>query len=412
MSSACCSGCLKQIERHIEMQYRPFGRTWSQVHNMVHRACAVRCALLGFALALSFGVHAAESVMDSSIVFGQSAPLSGSAAQLGVDFNFGANLHFYEVNKEGGVHGRKMELRILDDKYEPERTLENTRRLIQDDKVFALMGYVGSATSQAVLPLVNESGVPFLAAFTGSEALRTPFNPNIFNMRAGYFDETAAIVRHLSTVGMKRIAVFHENDANGRAALEGVERAVKSMGLSLVASGSVERNGIDVGKAVRDIIAAKPQAVVMMAAYSGSVAFISEMQKLESPPWLWKTSFVGSQVLARELEERGRGIQISQVVPYPWNTNNALVRSYHKVLAEVKGEPGFGSLEGYIAAKVVVEALRRAGGKLSRASFVKAMESLQPYDMGGYTVRFSPDNHNGSTYVDLTMISTSKKFIR
>lgn len=370
-----------------------------------------RCALLGFALAFSVGIHA-ENAMDGPIVLGQSAPLSGPAAQLGVDFNFGANLHFYEVNKEGGVHGRKIELRILDDKYEPERTIENTRRLIQEDQVFALMGYVGSATSQAVLPLVNESGVPFLAAFTGSEALRAPFNPYIFNMRAGYSDETEAIVRHLSTLGMQRIAVFHENDANGRAALDGVERAVKSRGLSLVASGSVERNGIDVAKAVRDISVAQPQAVVMMAAYSGSVAFIREMQELDSPPWLWNTSFVGSQVLARELEDRGRGIQISQVVPFPWKANNLLVQAYHKVLADVKGEPGFGSLEGYIAAKVVVEALRKAGGNPTRASFVKAMESLQPYDLGGYTVRFSPANHNGSTYVDLTMITNGQKFVR
>jgi len=385
--------------------FYPFSLAWLRLH-------AGRCALLGFALSFSFGIHAEKPMAADPIIFGQSAPLSGPAAQLGVDFNFGANLYFYEVNKEGGVHGRKIELRIFDDKYEPERTIENTQRLIQEDKVFALMGYVGSATSQAVLPLVNESGIPFLAAFTGSETLRAPFNPNVFNMRAGYFDETGAIVRHLSTLGMKRIAVFHENDANGKAALEGVERAVKSMGLSLVASGSVERNGIDVGKAVRDISAAQPQAVVMMAAYSGSVAFIREMQKLDSPPWLWNTSFVGSQVLARELEERGRGIQISQVVPFPWNANNALVRGYQKVLTEVKGEPGFGSLEGYIAAKVVVEALRRAGSNPSRASFVKAMESLQPYDMGGYTIRFSPSNHNGSTYVDLTMITTGQKFVR
>lgn len=358
------------------------------------------------------GSGQAQSAPEGGIVFGQSAPLSGPAAQLGVDFNFGANLYFYEVNRDGGVHGRKIELRVLDDRYEPERTIENTRRLILEDRVFALMGYVGSTTSQAALPLITENGIPFLAPFSGSEALRAPFNANVFHMRAGYFDETEAIVRHLSTLGMKRIAVFHENDATGRAALDGVGRAVKARGLSLVASGSVERNGIDVAKAVRDISAAEPQAVVMMAAYSGSVAFIREMQKLDSPPWLWNTSFVGSQVLARELEDKGRGIQISQVVPFPWNANNALVRAYHRVLAEVKGEPGFGSLEGYIAAKVVVEALRRAGSNPTRASFVKAMESLQPYDLGGYTVRFSPSNHNGSTYVDLTMITTGQKFVR
>ena len=363
-------------------------------------------------VAVFSGWAQAETSQDGPIVFGQSAPLSGPAAQLGVDFNFGANLHFYEVNRAGGVSGRKVELRILDDRYEPERTVENTRRLIKDDKVFALFGYVGSSTSQAVLPQIAESGVPFIGAFTGSESLRTPFNRYVFNIRAGYFDETEAIVRHLSTLGMKRIAVFHEDDANGRAALLGVEKALKLRGLSLVASGSVERNGIDIAKAVREISAVKPQAVVMMSAYGGSVAFIREMQKMGSPPLLWNVSFVGSQVLARELEQNGRGVQISQVVPFPWNTSNALVRSYQKVLAEVNGEPGFGSLEGYIAAKVAVEGLRRAGRNPSREAFVKALESLQPYDMGGYTVRFSPDSHNGSTYVDLTMITLDQRFLR
>jgi branched-chain amino acid transport system substrate-binding protein len=354
----------------------------------------------------------AQTSTGNPIVFGQSAPLSGAAAQLGVDFNFGANLHFYEVNRSGGILGRKIELRILDDRYEPERTIENTRRLIKDDKVFALFGFVGSSTSQAALPMATENGVPFIGAFTGSESLRAPFNPYVFNIRAGYFDETEAIVRHLSTLGLQRIAVFHEDDPNGQAALLGVERALKSRGLTLVASGSVERNGIDVAKAVRTISTSKPQAVVMMSAYGGSVSFIREMQKMDSPPWLWNVSFVGSQVLVRELEQRGQGVQISQVVPFPWNTNNPLVRSYQKVLAEVKGAPGFGSLEGYIAAKVAAEGLRRAGRNPTREGFIKALETMQPYDMGGYTVRFSPQNHNGSTYVDLTMITENQRFLR
>lgn len=377
------------------------------------RAHALAAAWLFAACTLGPSTGAqAQDAMQAAIVIGQSAPLSGPAAQLGVDFNYGANLHFYEVNRQGGVHRRRIELRVLDDRYEPQRTVENTRRLIEEDKVFALMGYVGSTTSQAVLPLVTDSGIPFLAPFSGSEALRSPFNPYVFNVRAGYADEAEAIVQHLLTTGLQRIAVFHENDANGLVALEVVKRTAQSRGLSLVATGSVERNGIDVAKAVQDISAARPQAVVMMAAYSGSVAFIREMQALGSAPRLWNTSFAGGQMLARELEDRARGTHISQVVPFPWNANNGLVRSYHKVLAEVRGEPGFGSLEGYIAAKVVVEALRRAGRDPSRAAFLKALESLQPYDLGGYAVHFSPTNHNGSRFVDLTMISTGQKFVR
>ncbi|MDZ7919488.1 ABC transporter substrate-binding protein [Rhodoferax sp.] len=278
-------------------------------------------------------------------MFGQSTSLSGAAAQQGVDFNFGVNLHFYEVNRSRGIHGRKLELKILDDRYEPERTTANSQRLINDEKVFGLVGYVGSAATQATLPMITQSSIPFIGAFSGAEDLRSPFNPNVFNIRASYMDEAEAIVRHLNTLGFKRIAVFHENDANGRLALQGVERALKARGLTLVGNGSVERNGIDVAQAVKDITATQPQAVVMIAAYGGTVAFIREMQKLPSPPWLWNLSFVGSQVLARELEERGRGIQVSQVVPFPWSPNSTVMRAYSKVLAEVKAEPGFGSLE-------------------------------------------------------------------
>lgn len=354
----------------------------------------------------------AQAASDSSLVLGQSAPLSGSASQLGVDVNFGANVYLYQVNRHGGVNGRKVELRVLDDRNDPQRAADNTRRFINDDKVIALLGYVGAPTSEAALPLVSQARVPFIGAFSGAEFLRKPFNPYVFNVRASYFDEAQAIVRHLLTVGLARIAVFYEDDSNGQAGLVGVERALSARGLTLVARGSVERNGIDVARAVQDISKANPQAVVMIGAYGGSVAFIREMQKLPLPPTLWNVSFVGSQVLARELDEKGRGVQISQVVPFPWNANIALVREYQAAMADVKGELGFGSLEGYIAAKVAVEGLRRAGRNPTRESFVKSLESLRSFDAGGFTLRFDSDNHNGSTFVDLTMLSREQRFVR
>ncbi|WP_341677135.1 ABC transporter substrate-binding protein [Niveibacterium sp. SC-1] len=370
----------------------------------------LRVLLASLALALTSAVHA-QGVSDNSIVIGQSAPLSGPAAQLGVDINFGANLYFYEVNRRGGVNGRKIRLRVLDDGYEPQRTVANTKRLIEEDKVFALFGYIGAPTSEAALPIATSAGVPFLSPFSGAESLRN-YNRVLFNTRASYYDETEAIVRHLTTLGLTRIAAFYENDESGQGGLAGVERALKQRKLELVARGTVERNGIDVAQAVREITAAKPQAVVMMAAYTGSVAFIREMQKQDVAPSLWNVSFVGSQVLARELDESGRGVQVSQVVPFPWDTNLAVVRDYQKVLTEVKGAPGFGSLEGYIAARALVEGLRRAGPQPTRESFIKALETLRNYDMGGYSVSFGPNEHNGSRFVDLTMITREQRFLR
>jgi ABC-type branched-subunit amino acid transport system substrate-binding protein len=367
-------------------------------------------ALLCLALQCAHAQTASDS--SNSIVFGQSAPLSGAAGQLGVEMNFGANVYLYEVNRTGGVNGRRVELKVLDDRNDTKRAVENTKRLISDDRVFALLGYVGAAPAQAVLPILTQHGMPLVGIFSGADSLRSPYNPYVFNVRAGYLEESQAIVRHLLTVGITRIAVFYENDSNGQAGLLGVERALGERNLRPVATGSVEPNGIDVSEAMRRIMPAAPQAVVMISAYGGSVSFIREVQKLVNRPALWNVSFVGSQVLARELDDRGRGIQISQVVPFPWNARVPVVREYQEAMAQVNGELSFGSLEGYITAKIAVEGLRRAGKLPTRASYLAALESMNSFDVGGYLIRFQPGNHNGSSFVDLTMMTANRRFIR
>ena len=364
------------------------------------------------ALALASGAALAQGVTDSQIVLGQSVALSGPAQELGKDMQLGASLYFNEVNAKGGVNGRKIVLKTLDDGYEPPRAVENTKKLINEDRVFALFGYVGTPTSAAVLPLFTEAKVPYVGAFTGAELLRSPFNRYIFNVRASYFDETEAIVQHLTAMSVNKIAVFYQNDAYGMAGLTGVERALKKRNLEIAGRGTVERNTVDVAKSVAEIGKAQPQAVVMIGAYKSCAAFIKEMRRAGSSPTFWNVSFVGSKALAKELGTEGRGVQISQVVPFPWDASIPVVKEYRALLDKAKGEPGFGTLEGYIAAKVTVEGLRRAGKALTRDSFIKAMESLDPYDAGGFKVSYGPDNHNGSRFVDLTIISKGEKFVR
>ncbi|MGZ5072448.1 MAG: ABC transporter substrate-binding protein, partial [Usitatibacter sp.] len=324
----------------------------------------------------------------------------------------GATLYFNQVNARGGVNGRRVILKTLDDGYDPPRAAENTKKLINDDKVFALFGYVGTPTSAAALPIFTEARVPFVGPFTGAELLRNPVNPLIFNVRASYFDETEAIVQHLTAMSVDRIAVFYQNDAYGQAGLAGVERALKKRNLQLIAKGTVERNTTDVQKAIESINKASPQAVVMISAYKSCAAFIKDMKKAGANPTFWNVSFVGSAALAKELGGEGRGVQISQVVPFPWDGSLPVVREYQRAIAEAKGQPGFGTLEGYLAAKVMVEGLRRAGKKLDRESFVRAMETIQDYDLGGFKVTYGPGNRSGSQFVDLTIISKDQKFVR
>lgn len=367
-------------------------------------------AALAFAAA---GLAGAQGVTDTQIVLGQSAALTGPAAQLGKDMQLGANLYFRHVNAQGGVNGRKIVLKTLDDGYDPARAADNTRKLIREEGVFALFGYVGTPTSQASLPIFTEAKVPFVGAFTGAELLRNPVNRYVFNVRASYFDETEAIVNHLASLGVNRIAVFYQNDAYGQAGLAGVERALKKRNLEVLAKATVERNTVDVKAAVTSLVKAQPQAVVMISAYTSCAAFIREMKKTGAAPTFWNVSFVGSKALAKELGNDGRGVQISQVVPFPWDSSVPVVKEYEHALRDVKGEePGFGTLEGYLAAKVMVEGLRRAGKRLDRETFVRAMEAIADYDAGGFRVSYAPDNHSGSRFVDLTIISRNQKFVR
>jgi len=369
--------------------------------------------IAGLAALAASGVALAQGVTDAEIVLGQSAPLSGPAEQLGRDMRQGALLYFNKLNARGGVNGRRVELKTLDDGYEPPRAAENTRRLIDQDRVFALFGYVGTPTSQASLPIFTEARVPFVGAFTGAQLLREPFNPYIFNIRASYYDETEAIVQHLTATSIDRIAVFYQDDAYGQAGLAGVERALAKRKLAVLAKGTVQRNTVEVKQAVATLSKADAQAVVMICAYKSCAQFIREMKKAGSAPHFWNVSFVGSRALEKELGRDARGVEISQVVPFPWDNTIPIVHEYRKALQEAGGggEPSFGTLEGYIAAKVTAEGLRRAGRNLTRDSFIRAMESMGDYDVGGFRVTFGPNDHDASTFVDLTLITKDGKFM-
>jgi branched-chain amino acid transport system substrate-binding protein len=351
---------------------------------------------------------------DRRIVLGQSCALSGPAAQLGLQMNRGARIYFDRVNAQGGIGGRRVEIRALDDGYEPDRCKANTDALINKDDVFALFGYVGTPTSLAALPLVNSGKVPFFGPFTGAEALRDPFSRYVFHVRASYFDETALIVRQLTNLGLKRIAVFRQNDSYGQAGLDGVVRALKAQQLEPVAVGLVERNSVDVTAALQALLPKQPQAIVQIGAYKGCAAFVREAKKAGFGGTFYNVSFVGTQALADELGKDGLGVVVSQVMPFPFNTTTAISREYLDAVKQAGGDatPNYSSMEGYLAAKVFTEGLRRAGGTPTRDSLVSALESLQRYDAGGYMVNFSARDHAGSSFVELSMLTGDGKVRR
>ena len=278
-------------------------------------------------------------------------------------------------------------------------------------KVFALIGYVGTPTSQASLPIFTAARVPFIGPFTGAELLRAPFNRYIFNVRASYYDETDKIVEQLLTVGMKRFGVFYQNDAYGQAGLTGVERAVKARGGEIVSRATVERNTVDVAKAVQEIGPKKPDAVVMVSAYKSVAAFVRGMKKTGYTGQFHNVSFVGSKALADELGADGQGVVISQVVPFPWARSVPVIREFADLSAKAKTDVNFSSVEGFLVARVFVEGLKRSGKNPTREGLIAALESMSDADFGGFAVSFSPTNHNASHFVDLTIIGREGRFL-
>ena len=350
-------------------------------------------------------------VTADSILLGESAAFSGAAAQLGIQMRDGMKLYFDYVNAHGGVYGRKIDLVTRDDRYEPAPAAENTKKLIEDDKVFALIGYVGTPTTKAAEPIFTAAQVPLIGPVTGAEIFREPFNRYIFNVRASYNDETDKIVQQLLTVGIKRFAVFYQDDPYGQAGLSGVKLAVKKRGGDIVALGTVERNTVDVTKAIQAIAPKQPDAIIMISAYQSCAAFIKQMKKRGYTGQFFNVSFVGSTALAHELGKEGRGVVISQVVPFPWGEATPVIAEFNQLAAKSNVNVNFSSVEGYLVAKVFVEGLRRAGKKLTRDSLISGLETMSNFDMGGFNVNFSPTNHNGSSYVDLTIITRNEQFL-
>jgi branched-chain amino acid transport system substrate-binding protein len=372
----------------------------------------MRPVLAVAALACCLGSHAqSPGVTPTSVTVGQSAAFTGPAAELGIQMRDGMKAYFDHVNAQGGVHGRRIQLVTRDDTYESKLAADNTRKLIDEDKVFALIGYVGTPTSAASLPIFTEAKVPFIGPFTGAELLRTPQNRYIFNVRASYYDETDKIVEQLLTVGMKKFAVFYQNDAYGQAGLAGMERAVKARGGEIVSRSTVERNTVDVAKAVGEIRPKSPDAIVMVSAYKSIAAFVRAMKKQGYTGQFHNVSFVGSKALADELGPDGHGVVISQVVPFPYSLAIPVIREFSDLAAKSKIDVNFSSVEGYLVAKVFVEGLKRAGKAPTRENLIAALESINDVDFGGFHVSFSPTSHNASRYVDLTIIGRGGKFL-
>ena len=347
-------------------------------------------------------------VDDQRVLFGQSAALTGPAEELGLELSLGINAAFYEVNSNGGVDGRRLELITLDDTYEPDLAIANTLRLIEEEQVFALIGEVGTPTSRSATPVAAEADVPFVAPFTGAAFLRSDSWDNIVNLRASYAQETEEMVARLTQdLGISRIAIMYQDDSFGRTGLQGARAALQRRNMQPVSVGIYPRNTTAIKTGLIDLTLGEPEAVIVVGAYRPVAALIAWSRHIGFDPLFITISFVGSNALARELGPAGEGVYVTQVVPFPTDVSVPVVASYVKALGVYAPDasPSFVSLEGYLAGRLAIMGLEGCGPEPTRPCFLNTLLRSGALDIDGFPLAFGPDDNQGSDQVFLTYIN-------
>jgi ABC-type branched-subunit amino acid transport system substrate-binding protein len=350
---------------------------------------------------------------SEQIVLGQSAALTGPASMLGTEMARGMNAYFNQVNEHGGVNGRTIKLITLDDGYEPDRTAKNTEKLINEDKVVALIGFVGTPTSLAALPAAKAAGLPFIGAYTGADSLRDGKFDNIFNIRASYNDEALRIAKEIDGMGLYKMGIVYQDDAFGQAGLRAMQAALaKHPNLKLVWTEAVERNSVKVDAAVAKITANHVDSVFVVSAYKTTGELLLKARGRGYVGMFTTLSFVGAEPLAQVAGSAAQGVLVPAVMPSPHSEPTKLSSEYRHALSAGAANPHFSyaSMEGFVAAKVLVEALRKINGKVTPEAIDSAMQSLH-LDLGGFSVDF-PKSRNTPQWVESTMIGAGGKITR
>ena len=356
---------------------------------------------------------ATMGVSEGRILFGQSAALSGPARELGRNMRLGILAAFEEANRFGGVHGHTLELQSLDDAYEPEDAIVMTRHLIEQEQVFALIGAVGTPTSRSATPIARSAGIPYVAPFTGAAFLRDSEWDNIINLRASYNQETEEMVARLTEdLGLSRISVMYQNDSFGRAGFRGAVAALERRNMAPASIGIYPRNTTAVKTALLDLRQGDPEAIIMIGAYEPVARLISWARRTDMDPVFMTVSFVGSNALAEELGSEGAGVLVTQVVPFPEDRSLPVVKSYHDALTayDPLAEPGFVSLEGYLAGRLVVTALNDCGPQIDRSCLLEQLVNRGAFDIDGFALRYGEGDNQGSDEVFLTVIGSDGEY--
>jgi len=373
----------------------------------------LRLAASVLPLFLAAPASAEPGITADKIIIGQPAGFTGPVAATVKELTAGAQAYFDSVNAKGGVHGRKIVLESMDDAFDPKKTPEVAKKLIDEKNAFALFLTRGTPHTEGAYALLEAAKVPLIGPSSGAMSMYNPPRKYLFPVRASYHSEIFKIVPQLVNMGINRVALFYVEDSFGKDGLAGAQQALVKSNLQAVAIGSHVARTIQVENAVAIIAKADPQAIIMISNLDASVEFVKQMKKTGRNPVFLTLSNNSSNAFIKNLGEDGWGVSVSQVSPYPFSGALPITKEFQEV---IKGKPdvsaSYSSMEGFIAAKVLVEGLKRAGPKPTREKLIAGLESMNRYDMGGVDVTYGPHNRTGTTYIDLTIIGKSGKFVR
>lgn len=368
-----------------------------------------------FTLALASATSASvaeDGVTDTRILIGQTVGLTGTVAAPVKEMNEGANAYFTVVNNNGGVHGRKIEMLTLDDKFDPKLTVANAETLIKKERVFALFLGRGTPHTKAIIPILTENKVPLLAPSTGSMIFHEPPIPWIFNIRAKYQTEVIKAVEHFATVGIKKIGILHVDDAFGQDGLEGFNKAMAQHKLEPINITKFARVKPDIAATATAVIKANPSALIIVSSSKNTIEVIKAIRARGNQMQIMTLSNNSSRAFVEDLGPAGAGVIMSQITVAPHLMSTRLGREFGVAAKATGATISYPAIEGYANAKVLVEGLQRAGRKLTREGFIRALESMQHVDMGGVLITYGENDHSGSEFVELTMIGKDGRFIR
>ncbi|MEJ6586247.1 MAG: ABC transporter substrate-binding protein [Synechococcus sp. ArSW.bin.68] len=375
-------------------------------------------SLIAIGLSLSIASTSAQqrdtqtpSDRNNTILLGQSLPLSGPSAQIGKKYQAGAQAWFNEVNRKGGINGKKIRLISLDDQYEPELTISNTKTLLEEPNLLALFGYVGTPTTKEILPLIEERKVPLIAPLTGASILRDEKLKMVVNLRASYQMEIDKIVDSLVRNARQKIAIVYQDDAFGKDGLRSSELALKKHGLKPIAIATVQRNSAQIRSALQVLTTSRPNAIIIISTYVSSAALSKELLQRDIKAQIMNVSFVGTRALEQSLPVGlANGIGVSQVVPFPWDRWIPVVADYQRLMRVNNSSARFGftSLEGFIAARLITEGIKKVQGPLTKGSLITSLKSIKKVDIGGFQLDLSSNKKQASDYVELTFFGTQQ----